>query len=62
MEGRQLLDLLGSQRDSEDYDLPGMHKLDADPDMFSDCGDVTGLELLLPDSSSESETEQQFDF
>lgn len=62
LEGRQLLDLLGSQRDSEDDDLPGMHKLDADPDMFSDCGDVTGLELLLPNSSSESETEQQFDF
>eukprot|EP00892_Ulva_mutabilis_P010906 jgi/Ulvmu1/8188/UM040_0085.1 len=57
MEGRELLELLGSPRESEPDELPGLRGVGADPDMYSEDGDIAGLELLLPDSSSESDAE-----
>lgn len=64
MEGQELLGLLGSPSYSEDHELPGLQRLASDPDLLSD-GDVDnaiGLDLLLPDSSSESGKEQEFCF
>lgn len=64
MEGQELLGLLGSPGYSEDDELPGLQRLASDPDLFSDgdVDDAAGLELLLPDSSSESGKEQDFCF
>lgn len=60
-EGRELLELLGNPGFSEDDDLPGLERLDEDPELFDDFGGVDGpvaIDLLLPDSSSESGNER----
>lgn len=64
MEGhaQDLLAILGSPRASEDDELPGLQRLEEDPDLFSDNGDMDGAMGLLPGSSSESGGEPEFGF